>query len=390
MINLLLGAPGAGKSYEAVVYHVLPAVEEGRKVVTNLPLDIDEIAKIHPRARTLIRILEPTKQNPRPFSRVEDYQDPWRDPETCRGVLYIVDECHMVLPRGRTPVDVEEWFALHRHEGADVLLVTQSYGKVSKNILDLVQVCYRLRKATMLGFSGRYIRKVLDGLRGAEMSTDIRVYRSQYFKLYKSHTRTQGSVSESGARDLRPIWRHWSIYAFVPFFLLATYLILSGKANPFGLLSGSSKASSPSVVAITEAESEPLPLLFVLPYSHDVDSVPVPPSPVAGLELNLVPQYGSLESLDGVSVPPLPRHPYSGIQLAIEGSIESSSGRHRVYFVAYNNGQISHRTTSDELEGAGYVYYRLSPCLVQLEWRGRFADYVTCSTPGAVPGAVSK
>ncbi|MBI5918423.1 MAG: hypothetical protein HY849_03485 [Nitrosomonadales bacterium] len=43
MINLLLGPPGGGKSYEATVYHVLPALAKGRKIITNLPLDLDRI-----------------------------------------------------------------------------------------------------------------------------------------------------------------------------------------------------------------------------------------------------------------------------------------------------------------------------------------------------------
>ncbi|EPW3551744.1 zonular occludens toxin domain-containing protein, partial [Pseudomonas aeruginosa] len=38
MINLILGQPGGGKSHEAVVYHVVPALNQGRKVITNLAL----------------------------------------------------------------------------------------------------------------------------------------------------------------------------------------------------------------------------------------------------------------------------------------------------------------------------------------------------------------
>ncbi|MFN1568607.1 zonular occludens toxin domain-containing protein, partial [Vibrio harveyi] len=45
-ISLLKGKPRSGKSYEAVRYHILPAIQEGRKVVTNIPLNIDEFVKI--------------------------------------------------------------------------------------------------------------------------------------------------------------------------------------------------------------------------------------------------------------------------------------------------------------------------------------------------------
>ncbi|MBV1843592.1 zonular occludens toxin domain-containing protein, partial [Photobacterium ganghwense] len=56
MINLIVGRPGGGKSYEAVVFHIIPAIQNGRKVVTNLPLNIDHFVKVFGEdARSLIR-----------------------------------------------------------------------------------------------------------------------------------------------------------------------------------------------------------------------------------------------------------------------------------------------------------------------------------------------
>lgn len=42
------GIPGSGKSYEAVAFHILPALKNGRKVITNLPLEIEQIRIINP------------------------------------------------------------------------------------------------------------------------------------------------------------------------------------------------------------------------------------------------------------------------------------------------------------------------------------------------------
>lgn len=56
MINLLEGVPGSGKSYEAVVYHVLPALKMGRKVITNLPLNLQQFAALDPGYLDLIEI----------------------------------------------------------------------------------------------------------------------------------------------------------------------------------------------------------------------------------------------------------------------------------------------------------------------------------------------
>jgi len=56
MINGLEGIPGSGKSYEAVVYHVLHALKRRRLVITNLPLDLEAFAAIDPDWLHLIEI----------------------------------------------------------------------------------------------------------------------------------------------------------------------------------------------------------------------------------------------------------------------------------------------------------------------------------------------
>lgn len=224
MINLLIGPPGGGKSYEAVVYHVLPSLEEGRKVITNLPLDVAEFEKIIPGCGRLIE-LRPKARDPEcthAFGSVEDYGDDWRN-EKGQGALYVIDEAHKPLPRrglgDRAGRLVDEWFAEHRHEGCDVLLMTQSYGKLSKAITDQVQICYRVKKATAFGDSKSYIRKVQDGVRGDVLSTADREYQSKWFRLYKSHTRTVSAVQEADAKDVSPAFLKWK---------RAGYLVIGG------------------------------------------------------------------------------------------------------------------------------------------------------------------
>ena len=94
MINLLMGPPGAGKSYEAVVFHILPALLEGRKVITNLPLQVDAFRE-YGVSSSLIELKNPTLENPKPFSTIEDYGSDWRG-ENGIGPLYVIDEGHKV------------------------------------------------------------------------------------------------------------------------------------------------------------------------------------------------------------------------------------------------------------------------------------------------------
>lgn len=236
MINLLIGGPGGGKSYEAVAFHILPALTRGRKVVTNMPLFVNEFEAVVPGCSSLIELREKSLAKPeapapdgfasyldglgitfpsgrrpatpkpstRPFSHPDDFASDWRHPTEQYGPLYVVDECHFAMPRGRTHIGVEEWFSMHRHYNCDVLLMTQSSGKISAAIKDLVQVCYKVRKAVALGKNLSYIRKVLDGVGGGEVSVTERKYDPKYFKLYRSHT--QGfALDEQSADDVSPL-----------------------------------------------------------------------------------------------------------------------------------------------------------------------------------------
>lgn len=379
MINLLIGPPGGGKSYEAVVYHILPALNSGRKVITNLPLDLErltllgfDVSLIEIRTQTLA--VEPEKDwakaqslyqkfgiaaKPvfwvnRPFAHPEDYGHSWRHPDNGSGPLYVVDECHLALPRADTKREVEEWYSLHRHESADVLLITQSYGKVSKSIIDLVQVCYRVKKGTAFGTATQYIRKVQDGVRGEVVNTGVRTYEKKYFGLYKSHTR--GGGSELAANDIVPLWKRW------PFIGAAIFLSLGV-----------------GIVAFT-------------PNINPLKSpVPVPSGPTA----NVVKPVRVVETVNGQVVsdtakpdspegPPKaiePVHPYFGRGLHIVGSIYNSLTKiTRYYFAVSQNGQLVSNVDSKDLTTLGYKVGAETACAVLVAY-GDYQKWVICDAP---------
>lgn len=253
MINGLEGIPGSGKSYEAVVFHVLEALKTGRKVITNLPLNIELFGGIDPSYPALIEVrfkprpvlgtwdanrvddkgqgsafelFAPGQVNPDnktvqifagshqssfvlappvdlvTFGHVWDFYDTWRHVDG-RGALFIIDECHVPFPSVGTDKQVIEWFKLHRHFNVDVLFMTQSFRDMNQPMARLIAMLIKVRKADILGKKNEYIRKVYSGYRGAVISTDVRPYLPQYFPLYKSHTQGN-SVAESGASDVAP------------------------------------------------------------------------------------------------------------------------------------------------------------------------------------------
>ncbi|MFG0585379.1 zonular occludens toxin domain-containing protein [Pseudomonas sp. zjy_9] len=356
MINLLLGQPGGGKSYEAVAFHILPAViEQKRKVITNLPLDLAVWESFFPGSTKLIEIRGVTKTPDglvQPFSRVDHYGDSWRG-ENGVGPLYVIDECHKPLPRMGTKLDVEEWFAEHRHEGADVLLITQSYGKISQAIRDSVQVVYRCKKATAFGTNDRYIRKVQDGLRGEVVNTSIREYESKYFKLYRSHTKSNGAVLEALSADIVPIWKRWpfkgAALCAVVFIVIVTMQLTKDKKP-------SAEPANP-VEAVYEVEEPP---------QEVVADVPEPRGP---------------EQLI---------HPYQGYTMYLaalqRGQRTRPGDDHPTeylngYVTITQNGQPIRQVGFRDLEDAGYTIRFHSLTVISLEFKGFDVGYVVSGLP---------
>ncbi len=356
MINLLLGPPGAGKSYEAVVFHVLPALLSGRMVITNLPLNLDEF-KAAGVDVSLIELRYPSIENPKPFSSPDDYGSEWRG-EGGIGPLYVIDECHKPFPKGMTLRMVEEWFAEHRHEGADCLLITQSYGKISQSIRDMVQVVYRVRKATALGSDKRYFRKVQDGLRGEVMNENIRVYNSDRFKLYKSHTKTNSAVSEAMASDVRPIWRHWSVMGGLILIPLGVIMLAFTAGDMF----------FPDPPAPQVVQAKPVKSVYV-PHNQRGQSVPaVVSAPVPA------------------PAPPVVKHPFSGLGLHISAYLYSEAKDKTLYSIsASQNGQRVFRMSDADLVKAGYELEFKTACLIKISYEN-YQDWLTCDAPRqAVP-----
>lgn len=357
MINLLLGQPGGGKSYESVAFHLIPAVvEQGRKVITNLPLRLDMWEHFFPGSTKLIELRGNYQFEGKlyhPFSRLEDFGDSWRGKDGL-GPLYIIDECHKSLPRIGTPVAIEEWFAEHRHEGADVLLITQSYGKINQAIRDAVQVVYRCKKATAFGSNDKYIRKVQDGLRGEVVNTQVREYESKYFPLYRSHTKSNGAVLEAMANDIVPLWKRW------PFKGAAICAAVVAMLVTYQLTRDDKKVPQPTKLAPVVVE-------------HVQIETETPPVDVA--------QPRGPEQLI---------HPYQGYTMHLSALQRGRRTRQgddyptdylNGYVTISQNGQPIRQVGFRDLEDAGYTIRFHSLTVISLEFKGFDVGYVVSGLP---------
>lgn len=388
MINGLEGIPGSGKSYEAVAFHVIGALEKGRKVITNLPLKVDMFGAMDPRWPALIEIrrapqpvrgtwdqaaagrdepafrlfddghTEPAPQGVDLFGHVWDFYTDWKGPDG-NGPLFIIDECHVPLPALGTPVEVVQWFKIHRHFNADVLLMTQSFRDMCQPIARLIAMLVKCRKADILGRADHYIRKVHGGYRGAVISTEQRKYKPEYFGLYRSHTQGN-SVAEYAAQDVSPLLvklnrAKWAV--------LLLGLVLAVWA--FWPTPKPAAKPTPKPAWLLEVEAnhgKPRPPIV------DVDP------PAIADKLNVLSPGAQAVGTDQ-QIP----EPYANKALHVTGFMRMA-GRIVYVFTVSENGAAITTVMDTELKRAGYVVTGIGDCVVTVQWRDRVRS-LTCDAP---------
>ncbi|MDD0817254.1 zonular occludens toxin domain-containing protein [Curvibacter sp. HBC28] len=397
MINLLLGSSGSGKSYEANAYHILNALQSGRRVITNLPVVVSAYAELDPQYRDLIEVrnkpqpirgtwtptaesgaftlfadghVEAPDADARAFGGVWDYYTTWRNADGV-GPLFVIDECQYCIPAKSTQRAVEEWVALHRHFNVDVLYITQSYGKISQAIRDNVQMVYRCRKNVALGAPSSYTRKVQDGIRGEVVNTSIRKYNKRYFGLYKSHTQGVAAEEFKGS-DIRPWWKNWTFMGAGVCAVIVVSMVLGGGVknpmNPNNVI----KTAKPGPAAVVEAS--PSAIAEKLPAA----------APVVERVASAVESVAPEKKEEVVDDEP---EPYGTSGIHLMGSMRS--GARVVYsFMVSQNGYPVHYLTQRELEATGYRFKPLADCSGYLYFKNKVRP-VLCDLPQMNPGVGS-
>lgn len=393
MINGLEGIPGSGKSYEAVVFHVLDALKQGRKVITNLPLNVDAFTAIDPAYRDLIEIrtrpakrigdwdatdiavrpafqlwqdkpAEEPPENVFTFGTVWDFYTTWRS-AAGQGPLFVIDECHVSFPKIGTPDSVVQWFKLHRHFNADVLLMTQSFRDINQPIAQLLAMLVKVRKADILGKADYYIRKVHAGYRGAQIQQDQRKYESQYFGLYKSNTQSNAS-SEAAAQDVTPMivafnrWKYAIMAVTVGLFVWAFWpkqgYTWYGTRTKEPIVATAKKPSMPVITADEYNRLKASENGQKLPTMH---AKPEPESKPEQKPQTVDPLFGKLVHLTGEI---------------------SKAGRVQQTFIVSSAGRRVFDLTSDDLIDAGYTVEVKGPCMAFVRYQDVVRP-VTCDAP---------
>lgn len=271
MLLYYIGIPGSGKSHDLVVSELFPALEAGRKVYTNMPLQMEALAERYPQAWDLVELVEPREDGTPAFALGDDLERmaAWKH-LTVKGLgpLLLIDEARRAFPavgqseKWKVPDSTKQWFCEHRHDGARVVLATQQYKFVESTIRGNVQKVVWIRNIEHTGvpflwlvkpliFRGDYFRRIYNG---SEAPTERRKpdliesrwYRKDVFAVYNSYMRGGGPVKEHG--QTLPVGKRAALVALTFGAILAWHFFgpSDSSASP-GL------AGAPSAVAATAA-----------------------------------------------------------------------------------------------------------------------------------------
>ncbi|MFA5016222.1 MAG: zonular occludens toxin domain-containing protein [Methylobacter sp.] len=234
MIIFHEGLPGSGKSYEAAINQIIPALQKGRMVyayieglnhekfseVTGLPLPV---------IQNLLRQL--TKE------QVKDVQV-----HVANDSLVIIDELQDFFPAGKATLDpgITEFVTQHRHRGIDIICMGQDSRDCHMLWKRRIDTLIRFVKRDAIGQPDAYTWTTYKQQSGkfVQLRSGKGTYDKKNFGLYASHTEGVSSI-DAHKDDRTNVLKSAAFTFYIPLFLFALvfavyylYGFLSGRSSP--------------------------------------------------------------------------------------------------------------------------------------------------------------
>lgn len=256
-INAYTGLPGSGKSYTVVERVILPALKDGRRVWTNIPMSL-EMLEVMEYPGTVTQF-----QTNDIVSNENWFQEIFEP-----GATIIIDECWRFWPSGLKATQMLEghksFFAEHRHmvgedgKSTEVILVTQNLSQIASTLRDLVEFTYVTTKLKAVGASNRFrvdvYEKAVTGTKlpkTQHLRSFFGEYKQENYRYYQSQTMSASSVhgDESSTDESFNIWSSPIVrFGFPVFFLVMFSFIFYGYGVVYDSYFGEEETTKVEVV----------------------------------------------------------------------------------------------------------------------------------------------
>lgn len=333
MLILNEGPPRAGKSYDAVKTHILPALRAGRRVYARLNgLDHEKIADHlqlpEDRIRELLTLV--------PASKVVALLTVFGDDPPSFNVqpdsLIVIDEVHdfYVSSRQPLPKEQEAFFAKHGHIGLDVLIMTQAVQRLHSSIRQRVERKSVFTKQNALGRDTHYTVRfysVGDQMgKFAKISSESHEYDPAIYPLYHGF---QPGTANTGAyaEGSKTVWKSVKLPA-----IGMSLALLAGIIGLASFFTGNGTAQEPETPPEAEATAQPQ----AAPAPVTIPAIAVASAPAAKPK-----EHPGVTYVAGLGAAARPR--YAG-----------TIGTRHVLEWRQGSGQAIERLMSNELEALGW------------------------------------
>jgi zona occludens toxin len=292
-INAYTGLMGSGKSYEVVSSVIVPAIQAGRRVVTNIdginPQAIQDyiLSKTKLTVDQLGSIVIFANDDINNTDFFPNDADPHSDqsPTTLMaGDLLAVDECWRFWSTDNKISEAHmTFFRMHRHYthpqsgvSCDVALMIQDLGTLHRKLKAVVEMTTRTVKLKTLGMSSSYRIELYEGnklTKKTRIDTFNKQYKADIFPLYKSYAAGTGNEKAIDKRQnvlLNP--RIWIVAVLLIVFGLWGVWSLYGFFTPKNKSKPASQSSSSSLSGTQIQNGTPILKTTVKPVLNDYSS----------------------------------------------------------------------------------------------------------------------
>jgi zona occludens toxin len=264
-ITAYTGLPGSGKSYGVTENVILPALKDGVRIWTNIPLNMELIEHEFP---AQVRL----------FDTSDILDDPtWFEETFEAGAILVIDECWRLWPAGIKANNMEDshksFLAEHRHKiGSDgrstqIVLVTQDLAQIAAYPRGLVETTYRAVKLVAVGQDNKFRIDIYTGSvtgpqppEKAKLRSMYSSYKAEIYKYYKSQTMSETNEHGDESRtDTRTNILNSPLFKFVipGVFVAGIVVIYFGIKAVSSMYSGDQEEADQVVVGSGPAPGVP-------------------------------------------------------------------------------------------------------------------------------------
>jgi zona occludens toxin len=243
MIIGFAGTPGSGKTYEAVS-KIIDNLRWGRIVYTNIDGMSDPQCLEMIKCYCELSDLALMKQLH--FLQDDQLADFWM--HVTPGALIVLDEVQKVFSsrewQSAKNNAFASWASTHRHNGFDVVLISQAVERIDSAVRALLEWTYVFRKVNFFG--GAVQKKYICYAYGGDdtganpLKKSVRTYNPAVFLCYKSYVAKD--VKELGVMQHVNVLKHPVFFAIPIVLFFTLYMVFSKSSIGTGDLFGSKKA----------------------------------------------------------------------------------------------------------------------------------------------------